>query len=145
MRTLEQIKPTWDKIIPAAQRFVDALDGTAVLDKETGLVWEKTPDATLRTWQDSMVHCSSLYLGGRMGWRLPTLEELASLVDKSNPGTIKLPAGHPFQNATPGNYWSSSGYIDNVAYAWAVSLISGGVLGGMKTGNCYTWAVRGGP
>jgi hypothetical protein len=145
MRTLEQVKPTWDKIIPTAQRFVDALDGTAVLDKETGLVWAKMPDATQRSWQDSMVYCSSLYLGGRLGWRLPTLEELGSLVDRSNPDTVKLPAGHPFQNAAPGNYWSSSVKTDNVANAWAVSMSNGGVVGGTKTGNGLAWAVRGGP
>lgn len=33
--------PTWSNKMEASKRFLIALDGEAVLDKETGLVWEK--------------------------------------------------------------------------------------------------------
>ena len=144
MRTLEELKPAWNRIIPAAQRFVDALDGTAVLDKETGLVWAKAPDQALRSWQAAMDYCTSLSLGGRKGWRLPTIEELGSLVDPNASGTPKLPGGHPFQNVQTNVYWSSSSYTGNAGNAWNASLDAGSVVNGDKATAYYVWPVRSG-
>jgi len=77
---------SWDKKIPGATRFQLVLDGAAVLDKETGLVWEKSPDteslarkpwkSTTETTADE--YCYKREIAGRKGWRLPTVEELAS-------------------------------------------------------------------
>jgi hypothetical protein len=50
----------------------------AVLDRETGLVWEQTPDSTAFTWAAALDHCTMLLDGGKLGWRLPTDEELGS-------------------------------------------------------------------
>lgn len=47
MKTLDQIPPTWSHTMPAAQRFEVVFDGEAVLDKETGLVWEQSPTVDL--------------------------------------------------------------------------------------------------
>lgn len=145
MRTLEQLKPVWDRIIPAAQRFVDALDGTAVLDKETGLVWAKNANLSngALTWQLAMNYCPNLSVGGRKGWRLPTVEELASLVDptQSNPS---LPSGHPFTNVQSSYYWSSSSFSGDSSYAWNVHMYSGTVSVDFKTVSFYVWPVRGG-
>ena len=145
MRSIEQVKPTWDKIIPTAQRFVDALDGTAVLDKETGLVWAKSPDSILRLWQAAMDYCDTLYLGGRLGWRLPTIQELGSLIDRSNPDFIKLPVLHPFQNVQAYGYWSSSTYAGDTTYAWDIYMGNGLVYKYYKASyNFYVWPVRSG-
>jgi hypothetical protein len=148
MRALDEQKPAWNKIIPAAQRFVDALDGTAVLDKETGLVWAKTLDTTPRNWQAAMDYCLALYLGGRLGWRMPTIDELASLIDRSNPGTVKLPAGHPFQNVQiveTSGYWSGSTDSNDTTMARSVYMNVGNVYSMYKTYNyMYVWPVRAG-
>jgi hypothetical protein len=143
MKTLDEIPPTWSQKLPAAQRFMIVLDGAAVLDKETGLVWEKSPDATKRTWLDAIYYCYTKTVGGRKGWRLPTIEELASLIDatRSNPA---LPSGHPFLNVQSSFYWSSTTYADDTDDAWLVTLYSGNVLGGNKTNPSYVWPVRGG-
>ena len=37
--TLDNIPPNWSKKIPGPERFTVVMDGEAVLDKETGLVW----------------------------------------------------------------------------------------------------------
>src|SRR6266446_7070038 len=71
--------------------------GAAVLDRETGLVWEQSPSTSTFTWEDAQIHCNQLTVGNRIGWRLPTLQELASLVDgdPANTSSPRLPPGHP--------------------------------------------------
>jgi hypothetical protein len=88
----------------------------AVLDRETGLVWDRAPDAVARDWFRAARDCLNLSKGGRRGWRLPTAAELASLVDPTVTAAPVLPAGHPFVNvqtdltspATINYYWSST-------------------------------------
>ena len=50
------------------------------------------PDTTKRTWLTANFYAYDITVGGRDGWRLPTVEELKSLVDRtqSNPA---LPSG----------------------------------------------------
>ncbi|MBW7897310.1 MAG: DUF1566 domain-containing protein [Candidatus Brocadiaceae bacterium] len=133
----------YQKITKATKRFKIVLDGAAVLDKETGLVWEKSPDTTARTWADAIYYAYNNNVGGRKGWRLPTVEELASLVDptRSNPA---LPIGHPFTNVQSDYYWSSTTLVTNTSNAWLVSFYNGNVNTTDKTYNNYVWCVRGG-
>jgi len=107
--TVNNIPPAWSQTLPAAQRFVLVLGGNAVLDKETGLVWEKSPSTSTTDWATAFRACNGESLGNRKGWRLPTLQELASLVDPTQSGPA-LPAGHPFTNVslTPSGYWSAT-------------------------------------
>jgi hypothetical protein len=99
----------WDVIIPdGAKRFVvlEDFDFDAVLDRETGLVWEKEPSPGGRSWQDAQAHCTLLFKGGRGGWRLPTIQELTSL--KTTPSfNPPLPADHPFVFERT-DYWSAT-------------------------------------
>ena len=65
----------------------------AVLDRETGLVWERSPSMELTTWHVAHVRCNEFVtLGSRLGWRLPTVNELASLVDPGRSDPAFLPA-----------------------------------------------------
>jgi hypothetical protein len=48
-----------------------------------------------------------------MGFRLPTIEELTSLVNPQATSAPYLPSGHPFSNVQPSFYWSST---TDVAY-----------------------------
>jgi Protein of unknown function (DUF1566) len=143
MKTLDEIPPTWSQKLPASERFELVLDGEAVLDKETGLVWAKNAniaDAT-KTWQDAMNYCCNISIANRKGWRLPTVEELASLVDtqQSNPA---LPSGHQFDQVQSFNYWSSTTCAGDTSGAWTVHLSVGLVLYGTKDYGYYVWPVR---
>jgi hypothetical protein len=81
--------PSWDLVIPcmsaaSCPRFIVLTNiPGAVLDAETGLVWQRTPTNgfSFHNWAASHAVCNSLALGNRLGWRLPTIHELTSLVD----------------------------------------------------------------
>ena len=77
----------WDTNNPSATRFTTAFTG-AVLDKNTGLVWEQAPDTTggpssngTRDWVGSTFYCANTTVGGTVGWRLPSVIELKSVLD----------------------------------------------------------------
>lgn len=137
----------WDQALPAAQRFaiLAAFNNDAVLDKNTGLVWEKSPATTAATWNEARFTCANKNVGNQKGWRLPAFAELASLVDPTvlPPGPT-LPPGHPFLNVQSANYWSASTFADLPSLAWDVHFLDGGVLFFNKTGTRLAWCVRGG-
>ena len=116
-----------------------------VLDKETGLVWAR--DANLggvgSTWQAAIDYCLDLALGNRKGWRLPTAEELSSLVDPSNYDP-PLPSGHPFINVQSDTYWSSTTYESTSSHAHSVSMVDGLENANAKGLYLDVWPVRGG-
>ena len=141
--------PRWDEQINHPNRFkvLGDFGGAAVLDKETGLVWEQSPDTTTRTWFNALSHCYQRVVGGRKGWRLPTIEELASLVDTSN-SSPALPTGHPFTLTSAqedGFYWSATTLADVTSNAWGVGLFNGSVSFVVdKSVTFHVWCVRGG-
>ena len=137
------VPPAWYQKLPASERFQLVLDNAAVLDKETGLVWEASPDTTVRTWASAVYYAYNKNVGGRCGWRLPTIEELRSLVDptQSNPA---LPSGHPFTNVQLYYYWSSTTDVGSASFAWFVDFYGGYVDVGGKSDGYYVWCVRGG-
>jgi Protein of unknown function (DUF1566) len=123
--------PSWDQTLPASTRFIVLanFNNDAVLDRETGLVWERAPSVAsfaggppVGTFGGifAFEHCDSLVLGNRMGWRLPGSYELSSLLDLSVSDSPKLPAGNPFTlpppSETPGpktiSFWTSNSYYN---------------------------------
>lgn len=142
----EAIQP-WDKQFSGLQRFkvLAQFGNDAVLDKETGLVWEQSPDTGGgRSWLSALSFCNKKSVGNRKGWRLPTIQELASLVDPTqvNPA---LPSGHPFTDVQFFLYWSSSTVAGDTNVAWVVNFGNGSVIDGEgKLGGIFTWCVRGG-
>jgi len=137
--------PAWNRTLPSAARFMilSNFASAAVLDRETGLVWEKSPtDALL--WDTSRRACLDKAVGGRKGWRLPSIPELASLIDpnQSNPA---LPSGHPFV-ILPFNHehWSATTNADITTRAWLVEFRNYGAVGeNDKDRTAHVWCVRG--
>lgn len=117
-----------------------------VLDKETKLVWTRIAGTNERTWYNATTDCIGMYAGGRMGWRLPTVEELLSLAVPSGSG-ITLPAGHPFTISSTGqpSYWSSTTDPNNSNAAYPICFSTGCLYESIKTDDVNkVWCVRGG-
>jgi hypothetical protein len=111
MQTLDDLIPSWHKSISGVDRFENFQAEGYVLDRETGLVWEQTPSMTTMTWESAADHCWDRTVAGELasskGWRLPTVEELGTLIEPGASGTPKLPSGHPFSGIS-GLYWSAT-------------------------------------
>jgi hypothetical protein len=80
-----------------------------VEDVLTGLIWVQTSNLTLLSQSAAMSYCAGLALNGHT-WRLPSVNELSSLVD-DNPAITKVsPAIDQcvFPDTSPNTYYMSS-------------------------------------
>lgn len=50
------------------------------VDPENGLMWERDSPTNTVTWADADAYCNGFLLGGHADWRLPTINELRSIV-----------------------------------------------------------------
>jgi hypothetical protein len=148
---------SWDRRIDKAQRrfkLISEFNSEAVLDKETGLVWERSPNKTAVTWPNARLMCAQKAVGGRGGWRLPTFNELASLVDPAvtDPTIPRLPTGHPFLDVQAASYWSATTFVDEPGFGLIVDFVfvagSDAPIGvhdaNINGSSKLVWAVRGG-
>ncbi|MFC1889670.1 DUF1566 domain-containing protein [Thermodesulfobacteriota bacterium] len=156
MKTLDEIPPTWSQQLDStdgdpvtscnSSRFECVMNDEAVLDKETGLVWELRPSTTPWDWNAALHVCWNLRIDNHMGWRLPTPAELSSLIDTTHQEPA-LPWPNPFrqyQSEWDDYYWSSATHNDATDHAHTVSFFAGSVGSQTKTEPHYFWCVRGG-
>jgi hypothetical protein len=145
---LPSVTQSRDKALPATQRFVilSAFNSEAVLDKETNLVWEKSPQTTSARWSVARRTCIEKDVGGQKGWRLPSLPELRSLVDPSvAPPGPTLPPGHPFLAVQSAVYWSTTRVDENPRGSWGVHFgLGGGATFINWAHSVQFWCVRDG-
>lgn len=136
----------------STSRFKDHGNGT-ITDPETGLMWTK--DANLpgdtMLFHQALTFIEEMNEGkysnfGYTDWRLPTLNELRSLIDytkHTRKGHV-LPLQHPFENVQSLSlYRQSVTYLSNSDYPRFVSLYCR--LVGHNVAFCYgfVWPVRG--
>jgi len=145
-----------------------AVTGGCVLDNVTGLMWEvKTNDGGLRDWNKTYTNYSATYnpsnsygtatdtsgfvtavnatnLCGHSDWRLPTADELQSIVDYgvAYPGpTIDTTW---FPNTQGSLFWSASPYVGVSSNAWFVYFYDGYVNVYYRSNDYYVRLVRAG-
>jgi hypothetical protein len=94
------------------------VDAGEVQDVETGLIWEQTSNLTLLSQSAAMSSCAALGLNGHT-WRLPSVNELSSLVD-DNPDIKKVsPAIDQcvFSDTPANGYYMSSSIVGSTPWA----------------------------
>ena len=133
-----------------SSRFACVMGGEAVLDRQTGLVWAKNTDILQKTvsWEDAVTFSRDAEIGGQRGWRMPTRDELISLLDTSR-SRPALPEGHPFTKINEvgfgekgcTTYWTSTEY-EGEASAWIISFGFGQVMDSLKVFEYNIWPVR---
>jgi hypothetical protein len=141
-------------------RFSDNRDGT-LNDNLTGLMWTRDAnpmkshdpsfdmDATAGdgavTWQHALDYVKYLNAENYLGhndWRLPNLNELASLLNQGQPGNSLWLTDVGFYAVEQGTYWSSTSRIFNPASVWTVNINTGPVGFNDKGGQGYVRPVR---
>ena len=150
--------PDKSKILPAndggpdgcnSSRFKCVMGGEAVLDKQSGLTWARNAHIAnvTKAWQEAVKFCQNLEIGNQKGWRLPTKEELITILDTSTSGP-SLPDGHPFK---PGEghlkwraVWTGTIYEGNSNSAYRVGIGDGRVGDELKVFDYRIWPVLGG-
>ena len=114
-----------------------------VTDTTTGLQWQDNTEASTVTknWTEAIDYCENLTLGGYSDWRLPNINELKSIVDrsKSNPAIVDA-----FINVSSNYYWSSTTSVDYEGNAWVVGFNLGYVGNYLKSYSYYVRCVRAG-
>ena len=137
-------------------RFLDNGDGTA-RDLLTNLVWLRDTDCLgTGSWAEALARvaafrsdsapysCTAYQPRGR-SWRLPSIVELRSLVDRSRSGPA-FPVGHPFLDIPLyRNYWSSTSGTLTLSTVNARELFNfNGVAGANVKGSANgIWPVAG--
>ncbi|MCK4824129.1 DUF1566 domain-containing protein [bacterium] len=127
------------------KRFIDNKDNT-VTDTKTGLTWIK--DHTIlgdnftktMVYEEAIESCKKLDIAGHKDWRLPTREELLTIVDL----TRHSPAIYPiFVNTkTDDWYWTSTPCVRFPGSAWLVGFSNGYVVSSVKGSYFYVRPVR---
>jgi len=145
--------PSYTKLDSTGNDLPDsATSWTMVRDDITGLIWEvKTNDETLNdkddkyTWQDAtelfIEELNTSEFGGFSDWRLPTIKELACILDyKGFSPTIRT---EYFPQTTLDLYWSSTEVACSTNRIWYINFKHGNAYINYDTNACHVRAVRG--
>lgn len=112
------------------------------IDPKTGLEWQyETPGRM--TWYQAQEYAAFLSLDGKKGWRIPTVAELESLLDRTKSRSDGRPIMRedvPFRDELP--YWSSTTYGANSGSAWIVLFDGGYILSYYKWNTYFVRCVR---
>jgi hypothetical protein len=99
-----------------------------VTDNYTCLIWQQSSSDKTPTlsFDQAVAYCQGLSLNGRT-WRLPTLNELASVVDDVPSGNVSPAVDHTVFPDTNANawYWTTTPYGSSTTEQWSLNFEDG--------------------
>jgi len=151
-------------------RYLDHHDDT-VTDYSTGLMWKKFSEGQRSitcgkgmvrqyTWEYAVNRFRQTSFAGYNDWRLPTVEELRSLISCEQKLATNLTDNHysafsmqkqcrkptinrdVFPNTSPTHYWTSTTFYNKEEYAWSLQFDSGQDEENLKYYNASVRLVR---
>lgn len=157
--------PTTPCLVLEKRRLVAPASRGTIFDSLTRLSWEvKTDDSSIHDQDDLYAWTAGLSaadggafstflaslnggacFAGQCDWRLPTLEELQTILSTPYPCATSPCIDPIFGMTQPFNYWTATGLPSDQAFAWAVAFGDGSIAPGeTKTNLLFVRAVRGG-
>lgn len=104
------------------QETTNCGDGTTIAKDKT-LCWEKSSQISVSNWNEASNYCENLNLSEKDDWRLPTIQELANVIETNKTG-LKINETL-FPNTFEKNYWSASVYNNNPNMHWFAHFSTG--------------------
>jgi formylglycine-generating enzyme required for sulfatase activity len=129
--------PSEPAVAPPDQYVIEA--SGEVRDSYTGLVWQAGYSPSTLSFADARTYCEALGLNGQ-SWRLPSVRELATLVDEAEVApSINRTLFPDTQFGARSNdwYWASHAARGNSAAAWALNFDDG--FTGFNAGQSGAW------
>jgi hypothetical protein len=118
-----------------------------IIDHTTGLSWQRLPDGVQRTWSEAIDYADALELAGFNDWRLPSKQELQSILSY---GSIPTPLLPPALDSKPGRLeyshpgaWTLTTRVFPSLTAKAMRLNDNRGIISDKYDKKYVYAVRG--
>jgi hypothetical protein len=128
-----------DPAVPPANQYT-AISTDEVQDNYTKLIWQRDGAASgLITWDAAVQYCAALTLGGNT-WRLPTVRELATLVDENQvaPAINRTMFPNTKYGARSNNwYWASHHQRNSTTASWGLNFDDG--FTGFNAGVSGDW------
>ena len=136
MTRFTKVSPT-GLLLPA-----DATEWVAVYDTKLDVTWDKAFHA-VPDWHHAQVLPRTLSVAGFTDWRMPTVEELFCLADRTR---VRPAIDTDFFPDTPNDwFWSADVRASSPAvYAWFVVFVSGHSYWANQGGEGFVRAVRDG-
>jgi hypothetical protein len=121
-------------------------DGDMDVDANDEVVWGGASGA--------IRYCANKVVAGQMGWKVPSFDQLTTLLDLTSTSCAAnqacLPDGHPFVGVVTEDYWAANTNAEASANAWVVQFgdptqapqRAVTVVSTAKTDTNYVWCVR---